>query len=78
MMLMKESGKRDSGRGGGEAMRRMSYGSVATEGGDETAEMGRGTLTVQCSVPSNRPDVCFVTECNEETGRNLQVVMGMG
>jgi hypothetical protein len=58
-------------------MRRMSYDSgLATEGGDETAEMGRETLTVQCT--SNRPDVCFVTECNEETGRNLQVVMGMG
>jgi hypothetical protein len=58
----------------------MSYDSaLATEGGDETAEMGRGTLTVRCSVPSNQPDVCFVTECcNEERGRNLQVVMGMG
>ena len=60
-------------------MRRMSYDSaLATEGEDETGEMGRGTLTVQCSVPSNQPDVCFVIGCcNEETGRVLQVVMGM-
>jgi hypothetical protein len=80
MMLMKESGKGDSGRGGGEAMRRMSYDSaLVTEGGDETGEMGRVTLTVQCSVPSNQHDVCFVTGCcNEETGRSLQVVMGRG
>jgi len=60
-------------------MRRMSYDSaLATEGEDETGEMGRGTLTVQRSVPSSQPDVCFVTGCcNEETGRFLQVVMGM-
>jgi hypothetical protein len=61
-------------------MRRMPYDSApATEGGDGTGEMSRGTLPVQCSVPSNQLDVCFVTGCcNEETGRNLQVVMGMG
>jgi hypothetical protein len=80
MMLMKESGKPDSGRGGGEAMRKMSYDSaLATGGGDETGEMGRGTLTAQRSVPSNQPDVCFVIGCcNAETGRNQQVVMGRG
>jgi hypothetical protein len=41
--------------------------------------MGRGTLTVQRSVPSNQPAVCFVIGCcNEEMGRNLQVVTGRG
>ncbi len=80
-MLMKESVKPDSGRGGEEAMRRASYGSaLATGAGDETGGMGRGTLTaVQHSVPSSPPGVCYVTGCcNEETGRNLQVVMGRG
>ena len=61
-------------------MRRMSYdAALATEGGGEIGEMGRGTLIVRRSVPLSLFGVCFVTGCcNEETGRNLQVVMGRG
>jgi len=80
MMLMKELAKPDSGLGEGVATRRMAHDSaLATARGDETGEMSRGTLAARRSVPSNQFDVCFVTGCcNEETGRNLQVVMGKG
>lgn len=59
---------------------RTEHGSaLATAGGDETGEMGRVTLAVQRSAPSNQPDVCLATEgCSEQTGRSLQVVMGKG
>lgn len=80
MMLTKESAKPDSKRGGGEATRMEHDSALATTaGGDETGEMGRVTLAVRRSVPSNQPGVCLVTEgCNEQTGRSLQVVMGRG
>jgi hypothetical protein len=80
MTLMKESAMPDSGRGARGATRNAHDSALATVGEDETGEMGRGrTLAVRRSVPSNQPDVCLVTEgCNEETGWNLQVVMGKG